>query len=59
MNEGAFGVVVDGEEEPRALFAELADAIVWALDRFGSDRFSIRWFDRAQMLRLPRVRGAA
>lgn len=38
-----FGVFDDdGAAAPAAVFADLADAVIWGLRRFGPDRFSIR-----------------
>lgn len=37
-----FAVVPAGEGDPSALFVEIEDAIVWGLERYGSDQFRIR-----------------
>jgi hypothetical protein len=41
-----FAVVPDLTGRVSAVFAELEDAIAWALKRFGGDAFAIRRFDR-------------
>jgi hypothetical protein len=38
----SYAVVPDGEEHPAAAFQHLEDALDWALQRFGSDRFQVR-----------------
>jgi len=37
-----FAVVPDGRAAPSALFLEVEDAILWGLERYGSDQFRIR-----------------
>jgi len=37
-----FAVVPDGRAVPSALFVEIEDAIVWGLERYGSEGFGIR-----------------
>jgi len=41
--DDAYGVYPDGRPGPAAVFQDLEDAIAWALDRFGQDRFAIRF----------------
>ena len=38
----AFGVIPDGREQPVAMFSELEDALDWAMQALGSDRFTIQ-----------------
>lgn len=40
----AFAIVPDGETRPTAFFQDLEDATEWALEKYGSDRFAIRYF---------------
>ena len=40
----AFAIVPDGENRPTAFFQDLEDATEWALEKYGSDRFAIRYF---------------
>ena len=47
MESLCFAVVPDLTGRVSAVFAELDDAIAWALERFGGDAFAIRRFDRA------------
>jgi len=42
MNEG-FAIFPDGHEDPTALFLDLEDATNWALEKYGSDSFSIKY----------------
>jgi hypothetical protein len=42
MHEG-FAIFPDGQEDPTAFFRELEDATDWALEKYGSDRFSIKY----------------
>ena len=42
MND-TYGVYPDGLQRPTAVFHDLEDAITWALDRYGEDRFAIRF----------------
>lgn len=37
-----FAIYPDGQELPTALFEDLEDATTWALEKYGSDRFTIR-----------------
>ena len=37
-----FGIIPDGCEEPAAVFQDLEDAMMWGLERFGAEKFSIR-----------------
>jgi hypothetical protein len=37
-----FAVFADGAGAPAGVFEDLEDALVWALDRFGADGFTIR-----------------
>jgi hypothetical protein len=37
-----YAIFPDGEKKPAAVFHALDDAIDWALERLGADRFSIR-----------------
>lgn len=37
-----FGIVPDGADEPAAVFSDLEDAMVWGLEKFGAEQFSIR-----------------
>lgn len=48
MNE-AFAIYPDGQTEPSAWFWDLEDATVWALGKYGGDRFSIRLFVFARL----------
>jgi hypothetical protein len=42
MNEG-FAIFPDGSEDPTAFFLDLEDATDWALEKYGSDAFSIKY----------------
>ena len=42
MND-TYGVYPDGLERPTAVFLDLEDAIIWALERYGEDAFAIRY----------------
>jgi hypothetical protein len=42
MNE-AFAIFPDGHEAPTAFFLDLEDATEWALEKYGSDSFSIKF----------------
>ena len=37
-----FGIVPDGSDEPAAVFQDLEDAMMWALEKFGPEKFCIR-----------------
>lgn len=37
-----FGIVPDGADEPAAVFQDLEDAMLWGLEKFGAEKFSIR-----------------
>jgi hypothetical protein len=39
-----FAIFPDGNQNPTAFFEDLEDATEWALDKYGSDRFSIRYY---------------
>jgi hypothetical protein len=41
--DDAYGVYPDGLDRPAAVFADLEDAIAWGLERYGQDRFAIRF----------------
>jgi hypothetical protein len=42
-----FAVIPDQSDRPTAFFPELEDALQWALERYGSDRFVIRGYQLA------------
>ena len=53
--EEAFAIIPDGSRQPTALFTDLEDATEWALEKYGSDRFSIRYYPVAvSVLEPPR-----
>ena len=37
-----FGIVPDGTDEPAAVFRDLEDAMLWGLEKYGAEKFSIR-----------------
>lgn len=50
----SFAIVPDGSNQPAAVFAELEDALDWALTRFGADRFAVRHFQATRIERAER-----
>ncbi len=50
-----FAIFPDGKPVPSALFQELADAIDWAMERYGADKFSVRHYDVARVERAERA----
>lgn len=44
MTASCFAIVPDGQVQPSAFFDDLGDAMEWALQKYGGDRFSIRRF---------------
>lgn len=55
---GGYAVIADGRTGPTAVFRNLEDAIQWAIARFGSDHFQIRWIGIVDC-RDPEARGAS
>lgn len=57
----SFAIIPDGSNQPAAVFAELEDAMDWALSRYGGDAFRIRHVELEPKEQLaPRFRlGAA
>lgn len=53
--EEAFAIIPDGRRQPTAVFTDLEDATEWALEKYGSDRFSIRYFPVAIPEPVPRI----
>jgi hypothetical protein len=51
--EEAFAIIPDGSRQPTALFTDLEDATEWALEKYGSDRFSIRYYPVAVSVAEP------
>jgi hypothetical protein len=43
MTTHGFAIYPDGEERPTALFVDLEEATEWALEKYGSDRFAIKY----------------
>jgi hypothetical protein len=43
MTTHGFAIYPDGEDHPTALFADLEEATEWALEKYGSDRFAIKY----------------
>ena len=37
-----FGIIPDGSDEPAAVFSDLEDAMLWGLEKYGAEKFSIR-----------------
>lgn len=51
----SFGVFPDNSSLPSAIFQDLEDAIAWALDRYGADKFSLRHWDVTVVERAERM----
>lgn len=54
MTDLSYAIVPDGRDEPVAIFADLEDAIAWALGRLGGGRFVVRGIDLVALERPPR-----
>jgi hypothetical protein len=43
MTTHGFAIYPDGEDRPTALFVDLEAATEWALEKYGSDGFAIKY----------------
>jgi hypothetical protein len=53
-----YAIIPDGTGQPAALFEELEDAMDWAIEKYGDDRFRIRYL-RVAAIQRAELQGAS